>query len=287
MPPKTITAPRDLLTLTEKQWQRLVTDTADLFGWMVSEFNYPSPPLPNGTVLVDVVIDGQPLPKERPRFSEGRAYTPPKTKDIQEAIGYEVKTAMERETDEEHELAVDIGFFRKSRSRVDIDNLIKTVLDSCNGVVWRDDSQITQLTAHLSHWADQPRTHLRVWVIGSRSVGTCVRCGDPIRMVVGSGEDHRARRNPEKRFCSEYCYHNRNNPFSPDERSMGFPDLILIRGGKVIFAELKTERGKVSDAQYDWHSRAMEHGAEVDLWRPSDWKHVVSVLGEGRDVEAW
>ncbi len=29
----------------------------------------------------------------------------------------------------------------------DIDNLIKTVLDACNGHVWKDDNQITEITS--------------------------------------------------------------------------------------------------------------------------------------------
>ena len=57
MPPKTMTAPRDLLVLTEKQWQRLVTDTADLFGWMWEHF----PQMvgnPRGHPDLDLLRDG-------------------------------------------------------------------------------------------------------------------------------------------------------------------------------------------------------------------------------------
>ncbi len=57
MPPKTMTAPRDLLVLTEKQWQRLVTDAADLFGWMWEHF----PQMvgnPRGHPDLDLLRDG-------------------------------------------------------------------------------------------------------------------------------------------------------------------------------------------------------------------------------------
>ncbi|WP_279324518.1 RusA family crossover junction endodeoxyribonuclease, partial [Staphylococcus aureus] len=32
-------------------------------------------------------------------------------------------------------------------TKPDIDNLIKTVLDACNGHVWKDDNQITEITS--------------------------------------------------------------------------------------------------------------------------------------------
>ena len=65
----------------------------------------------------------------------------------------------------------------------------------------------------------------------------------------------------------------------------GFPDLILIKDGRVIFAELKTQNGKISDDQKDWHARAADNGVRVHVWRPEDWPWLVRVLGEGYDVE--
>lgn len=58
----------------------------------------------------------------------------------------------------------------------------------------------------------------------------------------------------------------------------GFPDLVMVRD-KVIFAELKSEKGKVSDTQYDWiKSLAKAKQKDVYVWRPSDWDSIVEVL---------
>lgn len=38
----------------------------------------------------------------------------------------------------------------------------------------------------------------------------------------------------------------------------GFPDLVLVRDARVIFAELKTQRGRVSPAQDVWLKRLAE-----------------------------
>jgi hypothetical protein len=52
--------------------------------------------------------------------------------------------------------------------------------------------------------------------------------------------------------------------------SPGFPDICLAhRTRGVIFAELKTTKGKTTPAQDDWLERLSPH-AECYLWRPSD-----------------
>jgi hypothetical protein len=51
----------------------------------------------------------------------------------------------------------------------------------------------------------------------------------------------------------------------------GFPDLVLVRD-RLIFAELKSAKGRLSPAQQFWLAD-LEHdaGQEVYVWRPSDW----------------
>lgn len=63
----------------------------------------------------------------------------------------------------------------------------------------------------------------------------------------------------------------------------GFPDLVLVRGDRLIFAELKGERGALSTSQHVWidrlrevaaaveaHTGPLRHTIEVHVWRPSD-----------------
>lgn len=68
----------------------------------------------------------------------------------------------------------------------------------------------------------------------------------------------------------------------------GFPDLVLVRE-RVIFAELKTARGKQSDAQRAWESRLRAAKAEFYLWRPDSWDEIRRVLAPvaGAAPAAW
>ena len=59
----------------------------------------------------------------------------------------------------------------------------------------------------------------------------------------------------------------------------GYPDLTLARAEEgVLFAELKTETGKVSADQLRWRFELEQAGAEYHLWRPSDWDLIVGRL---------
>lgn len=56
-----------------------------------------------------------------------------------------------------------------------------------------------------------------------------------------------------------------------DGDGKGFPDLILLRGDRLIVAELKSEAGSVAEEQEAWLGAFREAGALVAVWRPRDW----------------
>ena len=58
----------------------------------------------------------------------------------------------------------------------------------------------------------------------------------------------------------------------------GFPDIIAVRRGRVLFAELKAEDGKPTPAQRKWLSALAEAGAEVYVFKPSSWRQIEQVL---------
>ena len=57
----------------------------------------------------------------------------------------------------------------------------------------------------------------------------------------------------------------------------GFPDLVLCRD-RVIFVELKSEKGRLSAAQKHWISKLEKAGVEIYVWRPSQYDEIVAML---------
>ena len=60
--------------------------------------------------------------------------------------------------------------------------------------------------------------------------------------------------------------------------SFGFPDLVLARPRSLVFAELKLEGENPNLEQEIWHALLRSAGAEVYVWRPSDWSEIEEVL---------
>ena len=80
---------------------------------------------------------------------------------------------------------------------------------------------------------------------------------------------------------------------TPMQGDKGFPDLVMARGGRVIFAELKSEKGRLTDEQrswmgaltgrpeYSWNTWQVTEpraNPEAYVWRPSDFEEIREVL---------
>ena len=52
----------------------------------------------------------------------------------------------------------------------------------------------------------------------------------------------------------------------------GFPDLVLVnpRQGRILWRELKKEKGRVSVEQRKWLDALRAAGQDVGVWRPAD-----------------
>ena len=51
----------------------------------------------------------------------------------------------------------------------------------------------------------------------------------------------------------------------------GFPDLVLASARGVVFVELKSARGRLSDEQQGWVDTLRDAGAATHVWYPVDW----------------
>ena len=72
------------------------------------------------------------------------------------------------------------------------------------------------------------------------------------------------------------CYHTHDSRRSES----GFPDLVLVRGKRLLWRELKTDAGEPTHAQRAWLSALVTAGQDASLWRPSDWDDIAVELTE-------
>ena len=122
------------------------------------------------TFMVTFMVEGTPVPKGRPRFARrGKfvsTYSPKTTVDYESKVSEAAKLAMAGADPLETPVAAYVYIrlpvpksyskqrtkdclygFEKPTKRPDVDNIVKSVLDALNGVVYQDDCQIVSIHA--------------------------------------------------------------------------------------------------------------------------------------------
>jgi len=125
-------------------------------------------------LVLRLTVPGEPVPKGRPRFGRGHAFTPATTRREEERVAMlaihklmysallgPTPTNCRRATDAAPR-ALTVTFYSGDHRRRDLDNLVKLVKDALNGVAWKDDSQVDQLHASRIHGDPNPRTEIAV-----------------------------------------------------------------------------------------------------------------------------
>lgn len=76
----------------------------------------------------------------------------------------------------------------------------------------------------------------------------------------------------------------RYHTFRSDRSPAGFPDETIVRD-RLVFLELKTESGRLSDQQKDWLRALHAAKAEAYIVRPRDLQLLAQVLGRRYRIE--
>ena len=69
-------------------------------------------------------------------------------------------------------------------------------------------------------------------------------------------------------------YHTRRS----DGSEPGFPDLVLVRGTRALFVELKAPHAKPTSAQTRWLAALQVAGLTAEVWRPQDRHRIADQL---------
>jgi len=72
------------------------------------------------------------------------------------------------------------------------------------------------------------------------------------------------------------------HPYDSRRSKAGYPDLTMVRE-RVLWVELKSAIGTLSDDQKKWKAALEAAGEEYYLWRPADWDNgtIVKCLMRG------
>lgn len=58
----------------------------------------------------------------------------------------------------------------------------------------------------------------------------------------------------------------------------GFPDLVIAGKNRILFREIKTEKGMLTAAQLTWGGALTAGQGDWDVWRPSEMDRVQAEL---------
>lgn len=135
--------------------------------------------------MMQFIFQGEPVAKGRPRIGKGRAYTPAKTRNAEDAIRLQAKEQGARPLSgplgalivfhmpipaswsKTRQIAA-IGEYHTSRP--DADNLKKLVLDALNGLAWEDDAQVADIRV-IKIYGKTPMTEVSIWQLWERRGG--------------------------------------------------------------------------------------------------------------------
>lgn len=118
--------------------------------------------------MISFTVEGTAVPKQRPRISRGRAYTPKRTKDYEGRVLNEFRSSYSGfypafGKDVPVRICISViqeipkSWSKKKRARAesgevvplsrngDVDNIAKSILDALNGFAYEDDCQVTTL----------------------------------------------------------------------------------------------------------------------------------------------
>lgn len=134
--------------------------------------------------MIEFKVDGAAVPKQRPRISGHRAYTPKRTKDYEERVlnafrssykgihpafgkdvpvrvGIRIVQAVPKSWSKKKRAQAEQGEIVPLGRNGDIDNVAKSILDALNGYAYEDDCQVVRLTVSKEYGAD---ARVEVWL---------------------------------------------------------------------------------------------------------------------------
>lgn len=113
--------------------------------------------------MTSFIVPGRPVPLARARIRKGQGgYLEPRSLEYRDRVQ---KAWMQagRPTLEIELLSLSARFYRGDKRRLDLDNLLKALLDALKGCLFEDDSQVVRFNDVSLHRSEHERTEVKVW----------------------------------------------------------------------------------------------------------------------------
>ena len=118
-------------------------------------------------------VFADPIPLARPRFANGHAYLPERSRAYREILQGAAKNAMRNVKPLAGALYCRLAFYRKFKPTVrnfgDADNLLKAILDAFNGIIFGDDSQLVDISVRKFTDKAEPRVAVEFGTIDRKT----------------------------------------------------------------------------------------------------------------------
>lgn len=123
-------------------------------------------------ITFEVLVD--PVPLARPRFANGHAYLPERSRAYRKILQDAAKRVMSHFEPLTGALYCRLAFYRKFKPTVrnfgDADNLLKAVCDAFNGILFNDDSQLVDISVMKFTDKAEPRIAVEFGTVDSKNL---------------------------------------------------------------------------------------------------------------------
>ncbi len=132
-------------------------------------------------MIFSIIIPGEPVPKARARVTRWGAYTPQKTLDFENFVKFHAAEAWgdRPPINSDLPLLLVVQFYlprpkstpkriKRPIRKPDFDNLVKSITDALEGIVYPGDQQIVSATID-KYFSDRPRTEIEIYAVDDDS----------------------------------------------------------------------------------------------------------------------
>ena len=128
--------------------------------------------------MIKFTADIEPVPFNRPRFNIGKVFNSSRYSAFKKELGYKARAAMNGKKIITGAFKISVDIYKKSKQNIlnknfgDLDNFIKAVMDSLNGICFLDDAQCVEFKRCRKFKSDKPKIVIKIEEVKEKCLTT-------------------------------------------------------------------------------------------------------------------